>query len=110
MAKSCVAASTRTSITHFGFIQIGCYLVFRGSALSFDLDPSVPVVVGFEGPRLVQAHVLGLVVGELGEVGLEGGEVERGDELVHQLGHQVDVRLVPTRGRVEQLCKKSNVM
>ena len=70
----------------------------------------VPVVVGLEGARLVEAHVLGLLVGELGEVRLEGGEVERGDELVHQLGHQVDVRLVPPGGRVEQLCRESNIM
>ena len=86
----------------------------------------VPVVVGLEGARLVEPHVsvdqiyckrlrwiplniannnvLCLLVGELGEMGLEGGEVERGDELVHQLGHQIDVGLVPARGRVEQLC------
>lgn len=63
----------------------------------------VSVVVGLEGPRLAEPHVLGLVVGQLGEVRVEGGEVERGHELVHQLGHQVHVRLVPARRGVEQL-------
>ena len=107
MAKSC-AASTRTSINHSWFISDLSRSVVTSLSvdpLSFDLDPSVPVVVGFEGARLVEAHVLGLVVGELGEVRLEGGEVQGGDELVHQLGHQVDVGLVPAGGRVEQLCE-----
>ena len=70
---------------------------------------SVPVVVGLEGARLVEPHVLGLLVGELGEVRLEGREVQRGHELVHQLGHQIDVGLVPARGRVEQFCNECTI-
>ena len=63
----------------------------------------VSVVVGLERSSLGEAHVLGLVIAELGQVGVEGRQVEGGHELVHQLGHQVDVGLVAASGRVEKL-------
>lgn len=66
----------------------------------------VSVVVGFEGAGLGESHVLGLIVSQLGEVGVEGREVEAGHELVHQLRHQVDVSLVAAGRGVEQFYKK----
>jgi hypothetical protein len=81
--------------------------VFRpGVSSSPPLLSSVSVVVGFERSRLVEPHVLGLVVAELREVRVEGREVERRHKLVHELGHQVDVGLVAAGGSVEQLWKK----
>lgn len=47
----------------------------RGSA-------SIPVVVWLEGPILVQAQILGLLVTQLCEVCVERGEVEAGHILV----------------------------
>ena len=76
------------------------------SMCRYGLALLVSVVVGLEGAGLVQAHVLCLLVRELGEPRVEGGEVEGGHELVHQLGHQVDVCLVATGGGVEQLWKQ----
>ncbi len=62
----------------------------------------VSVVVGLKGTCLAQSHVLGLVVGELREMAVKSREVQGGHELVHQLGHQVYVCLVPARRCVEQ--------
>lgn len=45
----------------------------------------VPIVVGFEGSHLVKTQVFGLLVGQLGEVGVEGRQVEAGHVLVHLL-------------------------
>lgn len=66
----------------------------------------VSVVVGLERSCLVEAHVLGLVIAELRQMGVERGQVEAGHELVHQLGHQVDVSLVATGRSVVQLCNQ----
>ena len=63
----------------------------------------VTIVVGLEGPSLGKAHVLGLLIAQLGEVSLEGGEVEGGHKLVHQLRHQIDVSLVAAGRGVKQL-------
>ena len=63
----------------------------------------VSVVVGLEGSRLGESHVLGLLVSQLCQVRIECSQVEAGDELVHQLGHQVNVRLVTAGRGVEQL-------
>lgn len=70
---------------------------------------SVAIVIGLEGAGLGEAHILGLLVAQLGQVRLEGGEVERGHELVHQLGHQIDVRLVATHRGVEQLNQRQGL-
>ena len=111
MAKSCLDSSINHSGSLFRiYPDLKGYLDFSSSRGSDRWrrhhHSSVPVVVGLEGARLVEPHVLGLLVGELGEVRLEGREVQRGHELVHQLGHQIDVGLVPARGRVEQFCKQ----
>lgn len=63
----------------------------------------VSVVVGLERSCLVEAHVFGLVVAELRQVGVEGGQVEAGHKLVHELRHQIDVSLVATGRSVVQL-------
>ena len=47
-----------------------------------------PVVVWFEGPVLVQAQVLGLLIAQLREVGIEGGEVKAGHVLIWTGGGQ----------------------
>src|SRR5262249_20066966 len=51
---------------------------------------SIPVVVGFEGALGLDADVVGLLVGELGELGADPGEVEGGNLLVEMLGQDVD--------------------
>lgn len=53
----------------------------------------VPVVVGLEGPHLVEAEVLGLVVRELRQVRVERGQVQARHVLVHLLREKVHVGL-----------------
>jgi hypothetical protein len=65
----------------------------------------VAIVIGFERTSLGQSHVLGLVVGQLGQVGIKGRQVEAGHKLVHQLGHQVNIGLISSRRSVKQFWK-----
>lgn len=44
----------------------------------FSWRRAAPVVVGFEGPVLVQAQVLRLLVRQLGQVGLKCGQMQAG--------------------------------
>lgn len=53
--------------------------------------PHLPVVVWLEGPVLVQAQVLGLLVAQLREVRVERGEVQAGHVLVWRGGEKRDV-------------------
>lgn len=45
----------------------------------FSWRRAAPVVVGFEGPVLIQAQVLRLLVCQLGQVGLKRGQMQAGD-------------------------------
>ena len=49
----------------------------------------VAVVFGLEGSLLGQTEVVALLLGELGEVDVEGAEVGEGDFLVELLGEHV---------------------
>ena len=49
----------------------------------------VAVVVGLEGTLLGQTEVVALLLGELGEVDVEGAKVGEGDLLVELLGEHV---------------------
>jgi hypothetical protein len=53
----------------------------------------VAVVVGLEGALNTQAEVLGLNVGELGELNVDVVEMETGNLLVEDLGKDVDLLL-----------------
>ena len=63
----------------------------------------VSVVVGFEGSGLCEPHVFGLFISQLCQVRIECSQMEAGNKLVHQLGHQINVRLVTASRSVEQL-------
>lgn len=43
---------------------------------------SLPVVIGFEGAVLVEAHVLGLLVRQLCQVSVKDGQVQAGHVLI----------------------------
>src|SRR4051812_28247357 len=62
----------------------------------------VAVVLGLVGALLVDADVLGLLFGELGELRVQGLELEAGDLLVEGLGQDVDAHGV-LRGVREEL-------
>ena len=55
------------------------------------LFSSVPVSFLLEGSVLGNADVVGLLLAEFGELGVEGGEMEAGDLLVKLLGEDVDL-------------------
>ena len=65
----------------------------------------VSVVVWLERSGFSEPHVLGLIVRKLRQVRVEGGQMETGHEFVHQLRHQVDVRLVAAGRGIVQLWK-----
>lgn len=46
------------------------------------LRESLPVIVGFERAVLVEAHVLGLLVSQLCQVGVKDGQVQTGHVLI----------------------------
>ena len=62
----------------------------------------ISIIVWFEGPSLGQAHVLGLLLGQLSQMSLKSRNVQRRYELVHQLGHEIHVGFVPATGGIEQ--------
>lgn len=93
---------------------------------------SLPVIVGFEGAVLVEAHVLGLLVSQLCQVGVKDGQVQTGHVLIwgtqgeihtvwmtvpselvtvdawrkkltHLLGQEIHVLLVPAHWCIEEL-------
>lgn len=53
---------------------------------------SLPVIVGFERAVLVEAHVLGLLVSQLCQVGVKDGQVQTGHILIW--GKQGDIHTV----------------
>ena len=62
--------------------------------LLFKLDCSVAVLAFLEGACLGHVDVVGLVRGELGELGAEGGQVELSDLLVELLWQYVHFALL----------------
>ena len=69
----------------------------------------VAVIIGLEGTSFGETHVLSLIVTQLGQVRVKSRQMEAGNKLVHQFGHQVNVSFVPPLRRVEQLYQSKSL-